>query len=176
MREERATRFEKEGVTFQGDAVRGQIWKKALKQHDYFLYFCGMYHSNSLSMSTARMIAKAQKCLVMLPLGCALFFAAPVQHLQPMPVAATDGPDIPVEIAALLSKYTCSTCHQYSTKLVGPSWKEIAAQKYTKKHIVELVYKPSPNNWPTYPPMLAQTNVPKSDLNKIAAWLVKVKV
>lgn len=125
-------------------------------------------------MSISRIITKAQKGIVLLPLGCALMFAAPTQQLVRTEMIQAQGPDIPVEIGALLSKYTCSSCHGFSTKLVGPSWKDIAAKKYTKKRIVELVYKPSPGNWPTYPPMIAQTNVPKADLNKIAAWLVKI--
>lgn len=125
-------------------------------------------------MSFSRIFIKAQKCLVLLPLGCAVLFTAPVQNLTPSTPVKAQSPDIPVEIGALLNKYTCSSCHAFSTKLVGPSWKDIADKKYTKKRIVELVYKPSPGNWPTYPPMIAQTNVPKADLNKIAAWLIKV--
>jgi cytochrome c len=84
-------------------------------------------------------------------------------------------PVIPANINTLLSKYTCATCHNMNNRLVGPSWKAIAEKKYSKKRIVDLVYKPSPNNWPTYPPMAAMPNVPKADLTKIAEWLTSVK-
>ncbi|MBU6343590.1 MAG: cytochrome C [Bacteroidetes bacterium] len=109
---------------------------------------------------------KYQKSLVLAPVFLVLFFAKPL---------APKGPDIPDDIAQLLSKHTCSSCHAFATKLVGPSWKEIAARKYTKKHIMELVYSPTPGNWPNYPPMAALKNVPKGDLSKIATWLTKVK-
>ena len=84
-------------------------------------------------------------------------------------------PGIPDDINALLVKNTCATCHKLNEKLVGPSWKDIAAKKYKKSKIVSLVYKPVPSNWPLYPPMAALPNVPKSEAGKIAGWLVTLK-
>jgi cytochrome c len=80
-------------------------------------------------------------------------------------------PGTPSDVQALLTKYACATCHQVDKKMVGPSWKDIARKKYSKKRIIELVYKPEPANWPGYPPMVAQPTVPKADLGKIADWL-----
>jgi cytochrome c len=84
-------------------------------------------------------------------------------------------PGIPAGVQTLLTQYACATCHKLDGKLIGPSWKAIAAKKYSKKRLIDLVYKPEPNNWPGYPPMVAQPTVPKADLGKIADWLLTVK-
>ena len=91
------------------------------------------------------------------------------------PVHRTADPVIPDDIKALLEKNGCNACHTVSKKLVGPTWVDIAAKKYSAKKIVALVKKPEPSNWPAYPPMTAQTNVPKKELEKIANWLAAVK-
>ena len=83
-------------------------------------------------------------------------------------------PEIPADVQALLDKHGCAACHSLSRKLVGPMWPDIAAKKYTAKRIMELVRKPEPAHWPGSVPMLAQTNVPKADLTKIANWLAKL--
>jgi cytochrome c len=106
-----------------------------------------------------------KKLLLLLPLVALLAAFRP----------AAQDPTIPADVAALLSKYNCSSCHSMQRKLVGPMWTEIAAKKYSKKKIVELVKNPQPSNWPGYPAMVAQKTVPKADLDKIAAWLVTVK-
>lgn len=77
----------------------------------------------------------------------------------------------PAEIAALLNKYTCSACHKPYDRLVGPAYSEVAKKKYSVDRIVELVYKPEPANWPGYPPMMAMTQVPKEDAQKLAKWI-----
>ena len=72
----------------------------------------------------------------------------------------------------LLQKYTCLTCHNPNTKLIGPSYQEIATKKYSADKIVQLIQKPNPANWPGYatkmPPM---AHVPKADLTLIAQWI-----
>ncbi|MBK8555414.1 MAG: cytochrome C [Lewinellaceae bacterium] len=90
------------------------------------------------------------------------------------PVASPD-PTIPAEIASLLNKYSCVSCHALDKKMIGPSWKDIAKKGYSKKKIAELVVTPQPSNWPTYPPMAPLPAVPKADLGKIATWLTAVK-
>jgi cytochrome c len=80
----------------------------------------------------------------------------------------------PPEVDALLSKYSCTSCHAMERKLVGPTWKDIAAKKYTKKRIIQLVKNPEPANWPGYPAMAPQATVPKEDIGKIADWLVSL--
>lgn len=76
------------------------------------------------------------------------------------------------QVQQLLQKNTCLTCHNTNTKLIGPSYKEIAKQKYSVAKIVKLIQKPSPDNWPGYatrmPPM---AHVPKAELTKIAEWI-----
>ncbi len=78
---------------------------------------------------------------------------------------------IPTEINDLLQKHTCYTCHKADKKMVGPSWMDIAAKKYTAKQIVVLVGKPKPEDWPGYSAMAALPTVPKADLTKIATWI-----
>ena len=82
---------------------------------------------------------------------------------------------IPIEIEALLSKNTCTTCHALETKLVGPAYKEVALKNYTAEQMVELVHKPKPENWPGYAPMAALPDVPTEDIIKIANWINTLK-
>lgn len=105
------------------------------------------------------------KLFAFLPLALLLTAFAPQQS----------SPEIPADIQALLQKNGCAACHTMNQKLVGPKWTDIAAKKYSAKRITALVKKPEPANWPGYVPMLAQTNVPKNELTKIANWLANVK-
>jgi cytochrome c551/c552 len=107
-----------------------------------------------------------KKILALVPLTLLLAATRP---------AAPVAPEIPADIQALLDKNGCSACHNMTRKLVGPVWTDIAAKKYSAKRIAELVKKPEPANWPGYVPMLAQTNVPKAELTKIANWLANLK-
>ena len=76
------------------------------------------------------------------------------------------------EIKPLLTKYTCSACHQTDARQVGPSFKAIAKRKYSNEKILSLVYNPQPQNWPDYAtPMAPMPQVPKEDVLKIAAWI-----
>ena len=84
---------------------------------------------------------------------------------------AQDKHTIPTEINDLLQKHTCYTCHKVDKKMVGPSWMDIAAKKYTSKQIIAFVGKPKPENWPGYSAMAALPTVPKADVGKIAAWI-----
>ena len=77
----------------------------------------------------------------------------------------------PAAIEALLSKHTCLVCHKVETRLIGPAYIEVAKKKYTPEKMVELIYKPKPENWPGYPPMAAMPNVPKAEALKIAKWI-----
>jgi cytochrome c551/c552/mono/diheme cytochrome c family protein len=75
-------------------------------------------------------------------------------------------------VAPLLQKYTCLACHHTSNKLIGPSYREVAAKKYSVAQIVQLIQKPNPANWPGYdtkmPPM---GHVPANELTQIAQWI-----
>ena len=107
-----------------------------------------------------------QKLLFVLPFFVLLLSFAPNNDPDPR---------IPADVFTLLNKYSCVSCHALDKKMVGPSWKEIAAKRYSKKKITELVVAPQPANWPGYPPMVAQPSVPKEDLAKIAGWITTVK-
>ena len=75
------------------------------------------------------------------------------------------------EINELLSKYTCTACHNAKTRQVGPAYADVAKRQYTDEKIVELIYNPQPQNWPDYTPMPPMAQVPKEDAQKIAAWI-----
>jgi cytochrome c551/c552 len=80
------------------------------------------------------------------------------------------------EIKTLLAKNTCSACHTKDKKVVGPAFTDIAKRNYTPEKIVELIYKPQPENWPDYAtPMAAMPQVPKEDALKIARWINSLK-
>ena len=79
--------------------------------------------------------------------------------------------DIPAEMNALMSKYTCIACHRPNQRLVGPAYSDVAKKNYSNEKIVELIYNPVPANWPGYPPMAAMKQVPKEDALKLAVWI-----
>lgn len=75
-------------------------------------------------------------------------------------------------VKPLLQKHTCLACHNEQKKVIGPSFKDIAKRKYSDQRIVDLIYKPEPQNWPDYAtPMAAMPQVPKTDALKIAAYI-----
>lgn len=75
------------------------------------------------------------------------------------------------EINELLSKYTCTACHNAKTKQVGPAYADVAKRQYSDEKIVELIYNPQPQNWPDYTPMPPMAQVPREDAQKIAVWI-----
>ncbi len=75
------------------------------------------------------------------------------------------------EINELLSKHTCTACHNAKTKQVGPAYADVAKRQYSDEKIVELIYNPQPQNWPDYTPMPPMAQVPKEDAQKIATWI-----
>ena len=76
------------------------------------------------------------------------------------------------DVQQLLQKNTCLTCHNPTSKLIGPSYKEIATHKYSVAQIVQLIQKPNPANWPGYATrMPSMAHVPKAELTKIAQWI-----
>ncbi|MCU0421974.1 MAG: cytochrome C [Bacteroidia bacterium] len=82
---------------------------------------------------------------------------------------------IPDDINELLNKHTCLTCHAAAEKVVGPSYIDVAKRGYNNDEIVSLIYKPKPEHWPDYPPMIGLPQVPKEDALKIAAWINTLK-
>ncbi len=79
-------------------------------------------------------------------------------------------------VKPLLQKHTCLACHSEDKKVIGPAFKDIAKRKYSNEKIVELIYKPKPENWPDYAtPMAAMPQVPKKDALIIAAYINGLK-
>ena len=71
-----------------------------------------------------------------------------------------------------MAKHTCLACHQTNKRQVGPAYAEVAKRKYSNEKIVELIYKPQPQNWPEYATEMApMPQVPRTDALKIAAWI-----
>jgi len=80
------------------------------------------------------------------------------------------------EAMALLKKHTCLACHAKESRVVGPSYVDIAKRNYTDKQILALVYKPNPQNWPEYATEMApMSHVPAADVLKIASWINGLK-
>ena len=79
--------------------------------------------------------------------------------------------NIPDDMKALMTKYTCIACHRVDVKLVGPAYKDVAKRNYTPDQIVELIYNPKPTNWPGYIAMAPMKQVPKEDAIKLATWI-----
>lgn len=76
------------------------------------------------------------------------------------------------EVAVLLKKHACLACHAEGSKVIGPSYTDIAKRNYTNEQILALVYEPKPENWPEYATAMApMSHVPKADVLKIAAWI-----
>lgn len=78
---------------------------------------------------------------------------------------------VPKEITTILTKNNCISCHTAYRRLVGPSFQNIAKMKYDAKKIAELIENPKPANWPGYPAMAPQKNVPYEDILKLTAWM-----
>ena len=108
-----------------------------------------------------------------IPAGPALVAAAPISEMKAAPVkVAKKAANNDLEIAGLLKKHTCSACHAKDSKLVGPAFTEIAKRNYSNQKILELVYKPNPQNWPDFATEMApMSHVPKADVLKIAGWI-----
>jgi cytochrome c551/c552 len=76
------------------------------------------------------------------------------------------------EVEPLLKKNTCTACHQTNKRQIGPSFADIAKRRYSNERIVELIYKPEPQNWPDHEtPMAAMPQVPKDEALKMAKWI-----
>lgn len=108
-----------------------------------------------------------------IPAGPALVAAAPISEVKAAPVkVAKKAANNDLEIAGLLKKHTCSACHAKDSKLIGPAFTEIAKRNYSNQKILELVYKPNPQNWPDFATEMApMSHVPKADVLKIAGWI-----
>ena len=83
----------------------------------------------------------------------------------------------PADATPLLTKYNCQACHTLDKKLVGPSWKEIAA-KYAgdagAPAKLQLKIKSGGSGvWGQIP--MPPNNVPDADLKTLATWILAQK-
>ena len=100
-----------------------------------------------------------------------LLLAAAAIAVASVDVNAQAPADIPADMNALMTKYTCIACHRPNQRLVGPAYADVAKKKYSDEEIVNLIYTPMPAHWPGYPPMAAMKQVPKEDAMKLAVWI-----
>jgi len=78
----------------------------------------------------------------------------------------------------LAKKHACLACHAVDKKLVGPSYKDVAA-KYrgdagAEAKLVEKVKKGSQGTWGQVP-MPPNANVPDADVRTLVKWILSQK-
>lgn len=82
---------------------------------------------------------------------------------------------------ALATAKNCMACHATDKKMVGPSYKDVAAKyagdKDAVKKLAAVIQKgstPGKGNWGAVP-MPANTQVNEAEAQKLAAWVVSIK-
>ena len=78
----------------------------------------------------------------------------------------------------LAKKHNCFACHAVDKKLVGPSYKDVAA-KYrgdagAEAKLVDKVKKGSQGTWGQVP-MPPNSNVPDADVRALVKWILSQK-
>ena len=81
------------------------------------------------------------------------------------------------DATALATKYNCTACHTVDKKLVGPSYKEIAA-KYAgdasaAAKLEQKVKNGGTGAWGSIP--MPPNNVPDADLKTLVGWILSLK-
>jgi len=75
----------------------------------------------------------------------------------------------------LAKKYGCLACHTADKKLVGPSYKEVAAKyrgdKAAEAKLIDKVKKGGQGVWGQVP-MPPNSNVPDADLRALVKWIL----
>jgi cytochrome c len=78
----------------------------------------------------------------------------------------------------LAKKYACFSCHSVDKKLVGPSYKEVAAKyrndKTAEAKLVEKVKKGGAGVW-GQTPMPPNASVPDADVRALVKWVLSLK-
>lgn len=79
---------------------------------------------------------------------------------------------------ALAQSKNCMSCHAVDRKLIGPSFKDVAAKYKDDKGAVDLlagkIVKGGAGVWGPVP-MPANTQVSEADAKKLAAWLLQAR-
>lgn len=77
---------------------------------------------------------------------------------------------------ALAKKHNCLACHQVDKKVIGPSYKDVAA-KYKGQNVAaqleQKVKKGSSGAWGSIP-MPPNAAVPDADVKKLVNWILKL--
>ena len=99
----------------------------------------------------------------------ALASAGAVLISAPLPAAASD---------ALAKKHNCFACHQVDKKVVGPSYKEVAAKyasdKAAQAKLADKVKKGGVGVWGQVP-MPPNATVPDADVQALVKWILSQK-
>ena len=78
----------------------------------------------------------------------------------------------------LAKKHACFACHTVDKKMVGPSYKEVAAKyrddKSAPAKLADKVKNGSQGVWGTVP-MPPNTTVPDADVNALVKWILSQK-
>ncbi|MCC6461425.1 MAG: cytochrome C [Saprospiraceae bacterium] len=82
---------------------------------------------------------------------------------------------LPADVKKVSDKYGCAACHAVDTRIVGPSWKQLAKKGYSAKKTAQLIRKPKPEDWPGYPPMAPIPAITDPEAKIIADWLKSIK-
>jgi cytochrome c len=89
--------------------------------------------------------------------------------LSAFPVAASD---------ELAKKHACFACHTVDKKMVGPSYKDVAAKyrddKTAPAKLADKVKNGSQGVWGAVP-MPPNTTVPDADVNALVKWILSQK-
>jgi cytochrome c len=79
---------------------------------------------------------------------------------------------------ALAKKHNCLACHQVDKKVVGPSYKEVAAKyagdKAAQAKLVDKVKKGGAGVWGQIP-MPPNSTVPDADVQALVKWILSLK-
>jgi cytochrome c len=79
---------------------------------------------------------------------------------------------------ALAQKHNCLACHALDKKVVGPSYKEVAAKyrgdKTAEAKLIEKVKKGGVGTWGQIP-MPPNGSVPDSDVKALVTWILSQK-
>ena len=102
-------------------------------------------------------------------IALALASAGVVLISAPLPAAASD---------ALAKKHNCFACHQVDKKVVGPSYKEVAAKyasdKAAQAKLADKVKKGGVGVWGQVP-MPPNAAVPDADVQALVKWILSQK-
>jgi cytochrome c len=116
-------------------------------------------------MNTKRMFGEASLVVCGATLG--LLLVAPSAMAAATDAAATQ----------LVTKYNCQACHTVDKKLVGPSYKEVAAKyagdKAALAKLEEKVKQGGSGVWGAIP--MPPNAVPDADLKTLVEWILALK-